>query len=869
MVLLVLLLVVFFSVKNTRTLQGGSFGNVIQELMSLNLGFSSIENLVDTGISDFHNHKELNVLLSSAPRILTYNLYNRDSVKFERLDIKISFNNFLELNNDRKKAINIGILDSPTEFNVKLNSYGAKLRLKGDNSSHWYNAPRFSFRVKIKDNKTLFGFSKFSIQKPRERRYPYDHTFQSLMQDVGNLSTINKYIHLYVNGQDWGIMHIEEHVSSELLEKQTKKISVLVRFASEKKWLYVKKTPIKDQYSRYKISDPTLITHFFDKKKLINKSGFREVYSYIVKHRMKKNHTYLYDIDSFSKAYIMAVIWGEDHTLNDSNSRYYFNPYTLKLEVITTDQGFWSRIDENFHSFEIPGQYLDVLQTKTYSKNLDKNLQKLKNVVLNNMENYLDYLRRLFPLDKRKAPQVVISNIEKIISNKERYLLTLPAEYNFDIGDISSKDFVLPSKQQASKFTEHLHVRHYTDGTMKFYNLIPDNVIVKDILFNGKSFIDKEISIPSYFSSTKPITINTPYRGIHDNMFVVNTEYQGFNSSIESGLTLVSNDIGNPLLLNTAHEFDFINKLDDKMYEIKSGNWTVKKPIIIEGDLHIPSGVNLQFLKDSYLIVKGALTAIGDEDNPITLRAKSSLWKGVYVLNADKKSYLKNVNISNLLALKDGILNLTGGLTFYKSDVDFENVKINNIKAEDAINIVKSKFSLNSVYINTAVSDGLDSDFSKGSILNSEFSDIGGDALDFSGSNVSINLTKARNIKDKAVSAGEKSTISIKNSNFDNIGIGIASKDGSSVTVLNTQILNYKLYGAMSYLKKDFYDMPNLTINNSIVSNGRAYIRQKGANMTVDGINMPEVKINVKKLYKRPLHKSTQIIPIITPNPVK
>ena len=167
MVLLVLLLVVFFSVKNTRTLQGGSFGNVIQELMSLNLGFSSIENLVDTGISDFHNHKELNVLLSSAPRILTYNLYNRDSVKFERLDIKISFNNFLELNNDRKKAINIGILDSPTEFNVKLNSYGAKLRLKGDNSSHWYNAPRFSFRVKIKDNKTLFGFSKFSIQKPR------------------------------------------------------------------------------------------------------------------------------------------------------------------------------------------------------------------------------------------------------------------------------------------------------------------------------------------------------------------------------------------------------------------------------------------------------------------------------------------------------------------------------------------------------------------------------------------------------------------------------------------------------------------------------------------------------------------------------
>ena len=47
--------------------------------------------------------------------------------------------------------------------------------------------------------------------------------------------------------------------------------------------------------------------------------------------------------------------------------------------------------------------------------------------------------------------------------------------------------------------------------------------------------------------------------------------------------------------------------------------------------------------------------------------------------------------------------------------VDFENVKISNVKAEDALNIVKSKFSLNSVYIINTVSDVLDSDFSKGS----------------------------------------------------------------------------------------------------------------------------------------------------------
>jgi hypothetical protein len=441
--------------------------------------------------------------------------------------------------------------------------------------------------------------------------------------------------------------------------------------------------------------------------------------------------------------------------------------------------------------------------------------------------------------------------MEKIFSKTEKYLIS-PIMAHSEKGKLSDRNIIvkLPTKQQASEFKEHLHVKHYTDGTLELYNLLPDNVIVKNILFNGKSLIKREIIVPSYFLSPEPITISTSNLGIHDNMFVVNTEYKGFSRVVKNNITLVSDKINNPLLLNTANDFDFINKLDEKKYEIIKGNWNVNKPIIVEGDLHISLGTSLAFSKNAYIIVKGSLIAIGGEDNPITLKAISDSWKGIYVLNADKKSHFKNVNISNLSALEDELLKLTGGITFYKSDVDFENVKINDIKAEDALNIVESKFTLNSVYINNTASDGLDSDFSKGSVLNSEFSDIGGDALDFSGSNVSIVATEANNIKDKAISAGEKSTLTVKNSTFNNIGVGVASKDGSSVAVTDTKILDYKLYGAMTYLKKDFYDMPSLTINNTVVSDGRAYIRQKGTIMTVDDIDIPETKISVKKLYK-------------------
>ena len=50
------------------------------------------------------------------------------------------------------------------------------------------------------------------------------------------------------------------------------------------------------------------------------------------------------------------------------------------------------------------------------------------------------------------------------------------------------------------------------------------------------------------------------------------------------------------------------------------------------------------------------------------------------------------------------------------------------------------------------------------------------------------------------------------NSYFNNIGVGVVSKDGSLVNISNTRIFDYKLYAAMTYLKKDFYDVPEMSI---------------------------------------------------------
>ena len=73
---------------------------------------------------------------------------------------------------------------------------------------------------------------------------------------------------------------------------------------------------------------------------------------------------------------------------------------------------------------------------------------------------------------------------------------------------------ILPTNQQASELLKHLHIKHYSNGTLELYNLIPDNVTMKAVLFDGNSFTDKEIIIPSYISNPKPTIIKTLYKDI-------------------------------------------------------------------------------------------------------------------------------------------------------------------------------------------------------------------------------------------------------------------------------------------------------------------------------------------------------------------
>ena len=141
----------------------------------------------------------------------------------------------------------------------------------------------------------------------------------------------------------------------------------------------------------------------------------------------------------------------------------------------------------------------------------------------------------------------------------------------------------------------------------------------------------------------------------------------------------------------------------------------------------------------------------------------------------------------------------------------------------------------------------IDSDYSKGEIINSNFDNIDGDAIDTSGSAVKIKMVNISNVGDKGISVGERSDVEAKQVSINNTNIGIASKDSSQFFGSNLIIKNSRKYDLASYNKKKVFDGGNMKIE-KIISNNK-HLVQKNSEIIINNKNIIEKEFNSKELY--------------------
>jgi len=820
---------------------------------------------LDPGYSRYPGMTEL---LTELPRIVDGKINSFASrPEVEAVYIDVNPEEYRTLLQDRDRAIEAVVLSEPSEVNAKIRFNGkqmkADVRLKGDLRDHWISKHRMSLRVKLKNDNSLLGYNEFSIQKPHSRQHPFDSVFQEVIRTSGNLGSAHQYINVIFNGKPWGIMIMEEAMTSEYLEKLQRKESLIVRFSNEDKGIVEEQSNLLGipLYENYKLSDDRLFLKMYEENKYSQDLNFRKWFSHISQHRIHGTEVEadLYDVDSYGRALLLSAIWNDGHQLWYPNVRHYFNPYTLKLEPITTDA--FLPISLRGTKMLFPRGIFDprnnntvfnsVLGTQEFQEKVESYYEEAVSSMSRAQEMYNKY-HSYFPMDpKLDMVEVVLEdNIFNLNYKPNREIMFLPREMP------SRYESIPPDSQQTSLLTDLVHIRHFDDGKVEIYNLLPESVYLDRLVVDGvvEFVIDRELP-PFRPEAQDSLVIETPFTGFLDSRLAISTRYADQGRVTYAGLSLVTQDMHNPLLADIAPDaYPFLSR-DEDYWQIEQGSWEIDSPLVLQGDLIVPAGTTLCFSDSAYLIVKGSMRAEGSIDAPILFKPCEQSWKGIYVLSAGQQSSWSHVQVQDYAATSDGLLSLTGGITFYKSDVKMNNVALSGIQGEDALNIVHSSYELTGLNITNTVSDGMDSDFSTGLISDAVLSNINGDALDFSGSTVEIRNIRANNIYDKVVSVGEGSQVEIFGGNFNDVGVAVASKDGSMTSARDLEIGEYVLAAAMSYQKKSFYDTASLALENITVSGDAPFIRQTGSSFTYDGEELAAQNVDVDFLYENTVMK--------------
>lgn len=285
------------------------------------------------------------------------------------------------------------------------------------------------------------------------------------------------------------------------------------------------------------------------------------------------------------------------------------------------------------------------------------------------------------------------------------------------------------------------------------------------------------------------------------------------------------------------------------------GAWAVRGSLVLpEGvGLELTAGTALRFGLGEILVATGPLRFHGTPAHPVLLEGLAgSPWGGIAVLSSPEPHDWTHVRVRDTAGIDRNGWRLTGGVTFRESELRASDATFTGNRAEDALNLIRSRFALRDLVVEDAASDGFDCDFCEGRLDGGAFRDVGGDGLDVSGSRIEADSVRFEGIRDKAVSVGEASRLTVRRASIERVGTAVASKDGSEVVFEESTVTDAAVAGIMAYVKKREYGVARVVARKIRMERvARPTIAQHGSRISLDGVEQATEALDVKALYER------------------
>lgn len=762
-----------------------------------------------------------------------------------------------------------------------------ELRLKGDWSDHYDHPTKLSFRVKVKGSGYIFGMKRFSIQHPKTRNYQSELLFIDEMRRYEILAPRYRFVDVRINDYRIGIMAMEEHFSKELLEAGERREGPIIALDEDLIWrqkdlnrrenvprienfdVNLLPTTIRDLPVR-QFRPPVYVeggtaTH--------NSVRALSLYRDYVDGRVEAAE--VFDLPKMAKWWVLANVWHACHGTAAHNRRFYFNPVTNLLEPIAFDNEplplkyierpepcdrFVANFlvgDPDFNRYVI--DFAEQLLVDYSSPAWQENHRKSQIAGL-----------QILRLDDFVAPVIYVKDL---LANLGRFahLISLNAEPRV----VGEEPGSLAAKFPTATLTTHVRafVSTAAEGILVEVKNLTDtpllNVSVSVLDSDGINHSAVTIThLPSYagdgyghikellvageINSQTVTEVTYSYRGNEYKTTAV-TQHRhhttGFSRDFSSYLSAhpgVSIDHAAGAIVLTGGELILRESL-----ELPRG-WS----------LSLRPGTSLVLEDGATLKLRGPLFSQGTLADPVQVSIAPNLtyrgmgsWGGIIVQQAERESVVNhtivqgamNANLPN----RQDYYGITGCLTFYESNTTVSNSQFKGGHCEDALNIVRAEFVLENVTITQSRADGFDSDFSVGSIRHSSFENIGNDAIDVSGTQLTLSESVFREIGDKAVSVGEQSQLIASGIRVDGASTGVASKDLSDAVINDSWFSNISGSALITYVKKSEYGNATIECNacNFVHANWIS-TNQTGSTIAIDGKLQSVTNFNQQQLIE-------------------
>lgn len=810
------------------------------------------------------------------PKIL-YNGFKSKFYKIDKINLNISFENVINLENQRSKVIKKGGLiknftEVPATVDFEGKKYRIDLRLKGDRFSHYNEKDNLSYRLYLKDSEKIFGLRKFSLQKPRMRNYIHEWVFHKLISETDLINIKYEFIELSVNGSNSSLYNIEEGFDKILIERNKRRNGPIFSLQEE--------LSAKFHDSNFEIYNKSF---WLSSEHIIFTDSVRAKLEKFRDGGLEAND--IFDIDKWAKFFAITDLNYYSHATAAKSVRFYYNPVSALFEPIGYDahRGVpnYSKYIKNWNSLPINTAFekaercskdITLCKKEGGRQNGDYFLYKIffkKNKDLNDdfyqlYQSYIlkfssmEYLDKFF--DKNNYN---IERINNLIYGDYYFVDHLyfygPGIYYFTKEDIYKRASDL--RQKYSTNLDKLSV-YQKSHNLEIVNLLKNNNILK---LNKLDCKDKNTGI------YKQINLkNNKIKNLKN--LLIEEKFEDLN--LVCNKIFFFNEKNNLVKKNINHKFDInysTNLQNDSYKEFffqdRNNLKLINSNTIIGKNIQIPEnfivkilpGQSIRLLNNAFIFSKSPWNANGKKKQIEISGLKDNFGGGIYIENTVETSFFNNVNFKYLSGLKKPYFynknnkylttkssyveknsfnevidfspdqnmifnmnyNLMGSINIFNSIIKIENANFEKICSEDAINIISSKFFFENVSFSENCSDSIDIDFGIGEIHHAEFKHIGNDAIDLSGSFATLENIVLNNVGDKFISIGEESNVNISKMNGNNSYVGIASKDGS-ITKLNNINLNNVKIALASYVKKNEYEnakilAEKIEVNNEII----------------------------------------------------